>query len=108
MKEVLLFQEMLEDILWVFFLVLTCSHFDNMFLQIHSKGLKMGIYEDFGTKTCGGYPGSKFYLQEDAETFASWGVDMLKLDGCYSNAADYEYGTKLHTFLNFNTDIPLH
>jgi len=60
--------------------------------QIHSKGLKLGIYEDFGTKTCGGYPGSKFYLQMDANTFASWGVDMLKLDGCYTDTADMKYG----------------
>ncbi|CAD5118486.1 DgyrCDS7185 [Dimorphilus gyrociliatus] len=52
---------------------------------VHGKGLKLGIYEDFGTKTCGGYPGSEYYLQKDAETFAEWGVDMLKLDGCYSN-----------------------
>ena len=59
---------------------------------MHSKGLKLGIYEDFGTKTCGGYPGSKFYLQQDAETFASWGVDMLKLDGCYTDIADMDYG----------------
>ena len=62
--------------------------------QVHSRGLKLGIYEDFGTKTCGGYPGSKFYLQQDAETFASWGVDMLKLDGCYTDTADMEYGNK--------------
>jgi hypothetical protein len=47
-------------------------------LQLHSKGLKLGIYEDFGKKTCMGYPGSEFYLQLDAETFASWGVDLPK------------------------------
>ena len=23
---------------------------------VHSKGLKFGIYEDYGTETCGGYP----------------------------------------------------
>ncbi|XP_060556601.1 alpha-N-acetylgalactosaminidase-like isoform X2 [Ruditapes philippinarum] len=74
---------------------------------IHSKGLKMGIYEDFGTKTCGGYPGSKFYLQEDAETFASWGVDMLKLDGCYTNAADYEYGYPIMEFFLNRTGRPM-
>lgn len=51
---------------------------------VHSKGLKLGIYEDFGTKTCAGYPGSEYFLQMDAETFADWEVDMLKLDGCYS------------------------
>ncbi len=28
-----------------------------------------------------GYPGSEYYLQVDADTFASWDVDMLKLDG---------------------------
>lgn len=61
-------------------------------MQVHSKGLKLGIYEDFGTKTCGGYPGSEFYLQLDAETFADWGIDMLKLDGCYSDTADMAYG----------------
>jgi alpha-galactosidase len=25
---------------------------------VHSKGLKLGIYEDAGTRTCAGYPGS--------------------------------------------------
>jgi len=61
-------------------------------IQMHTRGLKLGIYEDFGTFTCGGYPGSKFYLQKDADTFASWGIDMVKLDGCYSGIDDMEYG----------------
>ncbi len=26
---------------------------------VHSRGLKFGIYEDYGTLTCGGYPGDK-------------------------------------------------
>jgi len=52
---------------------------------IHSLGLKIGIYTDFGTKTCGGYPGSIFDMQKDAQTFASWGIDMLKVDGCYAS-----------------------
>jgi len=58
-------------------------------------GLKLGIYEDFGTFTCGGYPGSKFYLQKDADTFAAWGIDSVKLDGCYSGIDDMTYGTWL-------------
>ena len=49
---------------------------------LHNKGLKFGIYEDAGTSTCGGYPGSWGHFQQDAHTFASWGVDYLKLDGC--------------------------
>ncbi|XP_060562531.1 alpha-N-acetylgalactosaminidase-like, partial [Ruditapes philippinarum] len=68
---------------------------------MHAKGLKLGIYEDFGTFTCGGYPGSEFFLQKDAETFASWGIDMVKLDGCNSNIQDMEYGyPAMSLFLN--------
>jgi len=59
---------------------------------MHSKGIKFGTYSDEGTKTCGGYPGSKGYEESDAQTFASWGVDYLKLDGCYNNQAGYVTG----------------
>ncbi|XP_066287886.1 alpha-N-acetylgalactosaminidase-like isoform X4 [Branchiostoma lanceolatum] len=59
---------------------------------VHSKGLKLGIYLDFGTHTCGGYPGSIKYLQKDAETIAGWGIDMLKMDGCYANVSDMSWG----------------
>ncbi|XP_003775073.1 alpha-galactosidase A [Sarcophilus harrisii] len=51
---------------------------------VHSKGLKLGIYQDVGTLTCAGYPGSFGYYDIDAETFADWGVDLLKFDGCYA------------------------
>ncbi|XP_033631500.1 alpha-N-acetylgalactosaminidase-like isoform X4 [Asterias rubens] len=59
---------------------------------VHSRGLKFGIYGDYGTKTCGGYPGSLNHLELDAQTFASWGVDSLKLDGCYSNVSTMKTG----------------
>ena len=55
---------------------------------VHNKGLLFGIYNDYGTKTCGGYIGSEGYLIKDAETFAEWGVDSLKMDGCYSEILD--------------------
>ncbi|CAL1263604.1 unnamed protein product [Larinioides sclopetarius] len=51
---------------------------------VHSKGLKLGIYTDCGNKTCAGYPGSLGYFDVDAKTFAEWGIDMLKVDGCYA------------------------
>nr|XP_006011127.2 PREDICTED: alpha-N-acetylgalactosaminidase-like [Latimeria chalumnae] len=55
---------------------------------VHSKGLKLGIYGDLGTFTCGGYPGTTLdNIILDAETFSEWKVDMLKLDGCYSNSS---------------------
>ncbi|MHB1544849.1 MAG: glycoside hydrolase family 27 protein [Gammaproteobacteria bacterium] len=50
---------------------------------LHAKGLKFGIYEDAGYKTCQGKPGIYGHIQEDVRTFASWGVDYLKLDYCY-------------------------
>ncbi|KAJ8924358.1 hypothetical protein NQ315_007154 [Exocentrus adspersus] len=40
---------------------------------VHDKGLKFGIYGDYGTKTCAGYPGSIDHLELDAQTFADWG-----------------------------------
>ena len=46
---------------------------------IHSKGLKFGIYTDRGTKTCDGRPAAQGYEAQDAKTFASWGVDYLKV-----------------------------
>ncbi|XP_055958823.1 alpha-galactosidase A-like [Patella vulgata] len=58
---------------------------------VHSKGLKLGIYADFGHSTCGGYPGTEFYLETDANTFAEWDLDILKLDICYSSAGDFQY-----------------
>lgn len=56
---------------------------------IHSKGLKFGIYESAGTKTCAGYPGSLYHEKQDARTFAKWGVDYLKLDNCYNQGVGY-------------------
>ncbi|XP_010546252.1 PREDICTED: alpha-galactosidase 2 isoform X2 [Tarenaya hassleriana] len=50
---------------------------------VHSKGLKLGIYSDAGTTTCSTtMPGSLDHEEQDAKTFASWGVDYLKYDNC--------------------------
>ncbi|WP_051746918.1 NEW3 domain-containing protein [Streptomyces sp. NRRL B-5680] len=51
---------------------------------VHAKGLKLGIYESAGTMTCAGFPGSLGHEQQDANAFASWGVDYLKYDNCYN------------------------
>jgi alpha-galactosidase len=53
---------------------------------LHSNGLKFGIYSCAGTMTCAGYPGSYGYEQIDAQTFAQWGVDLLKYDYCFAPA----------------------
>lgn len=49
---------------------------------VHAKGLKLGIYSSPGPRTCGAYPGSYGHEKQDAETFASWGIDYLKYDWC--------------------------
>ena len=55
---------------------------------VHSKGLKLGIYSSPGPKTCAGYEGSYGHEQQDAETYAKWGIDYLKYDWC---SARYVY-----------------
>lgn len=53
---------------------------------VHGKGLKFGLYSDAGTQTCSKtMPGSLGYEEQDAKTFASWGVDYLKYDNCNNN-----------------------
>ncbi|CAK9215657.1 unnamed protein product [Sphagnum troendelagicum] len=52
---------------------------------VHSKGLKLGIYSDAGFFTCAHQPGSLGHEYQDAQTFASWDVDYLKYDNCYSD-----------------------
>jgi alpha-galactosidase len=49
---------------------------------IHSKGLRFGIYSSPGPKTCGGYTASYQHEQQDARTWAKWGVDYVKYDWC--------------------------
>lgn len=52
---------------------------------IHSRGLKAGTYTDVGPYTCypkPRYQGSYGHEEQDARTFASWGVDFVEMDYC--------------------------
>lgn len=53
---------------------------------VHSKGLKFGLYNCAGTKTCAGYPGTRGYEYQDARFYASLDVDYLKFDWCYTDS----------------------
>ena len=55
---------------------------------VHSQGLKLGIYTDAGTATCAGFPGMYGHEQQDANTYASWGIDYIKVDWCNSSGID--------------------
>ncbi|KZT22585.1 glycoside hydrolase family 27 protein [Neolentinus lepideus HHB14362 ss-1] len=60
------------------------SGIDNLSDQIHSLGLKFGIYSSAGIHTCANRFGSLGYEDIDAKTYASWGVDYLKYDNCWN------------------------
>ncbi|MEO7768316.1 MAG: glycoside hydrolase family 27 protein, partial [Ferruginibacter sp.] len=64
---------------------------------IHSKGLKMGIYSDAGAQTCGGRPGSRGFEFQDAMAYASWGIDYLKYDWCFTDGLKAEGAYKTIT-----------
>ena len=62
---------------------------------VHAKGLKLGIYSDAAQLTCADYTASLGFEEQDAKTFASWGIDYLKYDYCHapsdSNTAKIRY-----------------
>ena len=60
---------------------------------IHSKGATFGLYTAESPMTCAGYPASAKSETLDAKTFAGWGVDYMKVDGC-GNKDYYASGYK--------------
>lgn len=70
---------------------------------VHRRGLKLGLYTCVGEKTCKkNRPGSYGHYQQDANLFASWGVDMVKADNCNrpGNETIQSLYTQLSTALN--------
>eukprot|EP00727_Mastigamoeba_balamuthi_P004687 m51a1_g14216 putative alpha-galactosidase (450) ;mRNA; f:180907-182653 len=49
---------------------------------VHSLGLKIGIYTAVSHTTCGGFQSSLGHEAIDAQTFADWGMDLVKHDTC--------------------------
>ena len=78
---------------------------------VHSKGLKLGIYSDAAQLTCGGCTASYGFEEQDARTFASWGVDYLKYDYCNapedSGTARLRYKTMADALSKSGRDIVL-
>jgi alpha-galactosidase len=57
--------------------------------RLHALGLRFGIYQAPGAQTCAefagtmpGATGARGHEEQDARTFAAWGVDYLKYDWC--------------------------
>src|SRR6266513_1023892 len=57
---------------------------------VHGKGLKLGIYTDAGTGTCEKRPGSLNHEVQEGKTYASWGIDYVKIDWCNAEGLDPE------------------
>jgi len=57
---------------------------------MHDRGLKLGIYTDMGTETCGGYPGTLDYITIDAQTFVDWDLDSVKMGESHCIALHYD------------------
>jgi len=55
---------------------------------VHSRGLKLGIYSSPGPKTCANFEGSFGHEQQDAASYARWGIDYLKHDWCSCQSKD--------------------
>jgi alpha-galactosidase len=79
--------------------------------QIHALGLKFGIYEAIGTRTCQGLPGSggttaaDNYYAQDAQTFADWGVDFVKIDECGGLPAGTTLASLTSSFEQYGADL---
>jgi alpha-galactosidase len=66
---------------------------------LHARGLKLGIYTDAGvynSADCGLASGG--YYQQDADEFASWGVDAIKVDFLCGIAEDMNPGPAFTQF----------
>ncbi|XP_050682650.1 alpha-N-acetylgalactosaminidase-like [Leptidea sinapis] len=59
---------------------------------LHAKGFKFFLYQDYGNKTCAGYPGVLGHEKTDIASFVEWGVDYIKLDGCNVEISQMDTG----------------
>jgi alpha-galactosidase len=62
---------------------------------LHSLGLRMGLCTSPGPYDCIGYPASLNHEEQDARTWAEWGVDLIKHDSC---SARYVYPNESRAF----------
>lgn len=74
--------------------------------KIHAMGLRVGIYTDAGPQNSGCALGSLDHAQLDANTFAEWGFDAVKIDflcGWTAKVDPQEAMTKVATAMHNNS-----
>jgi alpha-galactosidase len=64
-----------------------------------------GIYTAIGTRTCQHYPGSWGHYAQDAQTFAQWNVDFVKVDECGGLPAGTTLGALTADFRSYGEDL---
>merc|ERR1712166_1698774 len=63
--------------------------------ELNTMNLSFGIYTAESSVVCSGRPGTLFNEYLDAQTFADWGVGLVKNDNC----GEYSYGNaRFHVF----------
>jgi alpha-galactosidase len=68
--------------------------------KIHAMGLRFGLYEDAGLRTCALLPGDLGHYSQDVATFKSWHVDLVKVDMC-----QFPSGTSYDQIVNDFTQL---
>ena len=53
--------------------------------NLTDRKIGLGIYTAHGALTCQHFPGSLGFETQDAESYASWGVEYVKNDWCWHN-----------------------
>jgi alpha-galactosidase len=76
--------------------------------QIHALGLRFGVYTAIGSRTCQGLPASWGHYDQDAKTFASWGVDFVKVDDCGGLPAGTTLDALTEHFRQFGASLRQH
>ena len=89
--------------------------------QVHDLGLRFGLYTAIGSRTCQSLPGSWGHYDQDAKSFADWGVDFVKVDDCgglpegttLDARAEYfrDFGAKLRRHnpaVVYSQELPVH
>ena len=66
--------------------------------ELHREKFLFGIYSSAGEMTCARYEGSLDFEQQDAQSWAAWGVDYLKYDNCFHKG---RFGTPEASFNRF-------
>lgn len=60
------------------------SGFNAMSDYVHERGLLYGMYNDIGSNLCSGaYVGTCGHEATDAQSYADWKIDFIKVDNCY-------------------------